>query len=59
MGRAALLLLALAACGREPTFDERYDNAQAAIQARSESIDNELRTADTNVVTPDDETPTN
>ena len=39
---AALGLLALAACNREPSFDERYASAQALIQASAASIDADL-----------------
>jgi hypothetical protein len=43
-GSAILLvaLAALAACKREPTFDERYQAAQAKIHASAAAIDAEL-----------------
>lgn len=40
-----LLPLALAACEREPSFQDRYDNAQAAILDTSAELDNEMRAA--------------
>ncbi len=42
--RAAWLLpaLVLAACDREPTFEDRYDNAQATIRATAADIDNDM-----------------
>lgn len=43
--RAGWLLvpLALVACKREPSFDERYDNAQGTILNTSAELDNEMR----------------
>ncbi|MFM6933062.1 MAG: hypothetical protein ACKOUT_12555 [Novosphingobium sp.] len=38
-------LLALAGCKAEPTFDERYDAAQKALDAKSKAIDGELAVA--------------
>ncbi len=42
MGRGLLLLLALTACQREPSFDERYADAEARIRDTSASIDAQL-----------------
>ena len=36
------LALVLAACEREPTFDERYDKAAKQIRAKAAQIDREL-----------------
>ena len=41
---AALLLSALAACNREPSFDERYAKAQQAIRDKAGAIDAEIAT---------------
>ena len=35
-------LLILGACGRERSFDERYDDASGTIENRGRSIDREL-----------------
>jgi hypothetical protein len=35
-------LMLLAACGGEPDFDERYEQAGEEIRARAESIDAQL-----------------
>ena len=50
--RAAWLLLplALTSCKREPSFEERYDNAQAAIRNTSAELDNEMRAMAANEV---------
>ncbi len=51
--RAAWLLLlplALTSCKREPSFDERYDNAQAEIRNTSAELDNEMRAMEANEV---------
>ena len=42
-GRWLLLPLALTACEREPSFDERYDDAQAAIRNTSAELDHDMR----------------
>ena len=42
MGRGLVLLLALAACHREPSFDDRYEKAEARIRDTSASIDAQL-----------------
>lgn len=39
---AALVVLALAGCKREPTFDERYAAARRTIDANAKAIDAEL-----------------
>ena len=48
--RAAWLLLplALTSCKREPSFEERYDNAQAAILNTSAELDEEMRAMEGN-----------
>ena len=40
---ALLLCSALAACGSEPDFEERYDDAQAEIEARAQALDADLK----------------
>lgn len=43
MRRAILLVaLALLGCGREPSFDERYEQAEQAIREKAAAIDAEL-----------------
>lgn len=36
------LTVVLCACGREPSFDERYSNSEDAIQERAREFDEEL-----------------
>lgn len=47
MRRAAAfaLLLAVAGCKQEPTFDERFDATQKSLEAKAKSIDQELSVA--------------
>lgn len=40
--RAILLPLLLAACHREPSFDERYDKAAKEIDARAKAMDEDI-----------------
>lgn len=43
MRRLAILLpLLLAACHREPSFDERYDKAAKEIDARAKAMDKDI-----------------
>ncbi len=45
MRRCAPLLalaLVLTGCGREPSFDERYEKAEKAIREKAQAIDDEL-----------------
>ena len=37
-----LIALALASCGQEPSFDERYNETAANIEERAADIDQEL-----------------
>jgi hypothetical protein len=41
-----LLLPALAACGQEPSFDERYDAAQKKVGTTATELDKEMVAAD-------------
>jgi len=41
---ALALLAALAACKREPTFDERYAGAQKAIRDKASELDRDMAT---------------
>ena len=45
--RVAILLtaLALCACGREPSFDERFSDAEKDIEERARELDNHLNDA--------------
>ena len=43
---ALLLPLLLAACHREPDFDERYDKAAAEIEARAKAMDADVAEAE-------------
>lgn len=49
MGRAGglLALALLAACQREPSFDERFANASATIANQSDAMDNQMRALET------------
>ena len=40
-----LLALALCACGREPSFDERFSESEKVIEERAQELDNELNDA--------------
>jgi len=42
----ASLLLVLAACNQEPSFDERYAAAQKKVGATATGMDAQMRTAD-------------
>jgi len=46
--RAALLLLPLllAACEKEPKFEDRYDKAAKEIEARAKAMDADIAAAD-------------
>ena len=46
--RAALLLLPLllAACEKEPKFEDRYDQAAKEIEARAKAMDADIAAAD-------------
>ena len=46
--RAALLLLPLllAACEKEPKFEDRYDKAAKEIEARAKTMDADIAAAD-------------
>lgn len=48
MRRAVLLivLLLLAACGKEPDFEERYDKAAKEIEARAKAMDADIAKSD-------------
>ena len=39
---ALLIAVALAGCGREPSFDERFDETAGNIEERARAIDQEL-----------------
>lgn len=39
---ALMIIVLLAACKREPTFDERYDTAEKQIRDTAKEIDAEL-----------------
>ncbi|MEJ6011563.1 hypothetical protein [Novosphingobium aquae] len=39
------MLLALAGCKQEPSFDERFDAAQKTLEAKAKAIDQELSVA--------------
>lgn len=39
---ACLLALLLASCNREESFDERYDDAQAEIEAKARELESQL-----------------
>ena len=41
-GIAMLIILGLAACKSEPTFDERYATAQEKIEDKAEELEGEL-----------------
>ena len=41
-GMAILIVLGLAACKNEPTFDKRYETAQERIEDKAKEIDQEL-----------------
>lgn len=43
---AGMGLLLLAACGQEPSFDERYDAAQKKVGQTAVAMDAEMRRAD-------------
>lgn len=40
------LALALCACGREPSFDERFSESENAIEERARELDEQLNNAD-------------
>lgn len=42
------LVVALCACSREPSFDERYSEAENEIEERARELDEQLREADSN-----------
>ena len=42
IGILAAFLTVLGGCGREPTFDERYDDTASQIHERANTIDREL-----------------
>ncbi len=42
---AFAVLLALAGCKQEPSFDERFDAAQKKLEAKTKAIDAELSVA--------------
>lgn len=42
IGVALSVLLSLAACKREPSFDERYDSARKAINAKAGELDRDM-----------------
>lgn len=44
--RAAILALALFACGREPSFDERFSEAENAVAERARELEQELDAPD-------------
>ena len=47
MRRLALMLpLLLAACHKEPAFDERYDKAAKEIEARAKTMDADIAEAE-------------
>ena len=47
MRRLALLLpLVLAACNKEPSFDERYEQAANEVQARAKAMDEDIVKSD-------------
>ncbi|RDC61284.1 hypothetical protein HME9302_02505 [Alteripontixanthobacter maritimus] len=49
MRQVAVLLgfaLVLSGCDSEPDFDERFEAAQAEIEEKAESIENDLEAAD-------------
>lgn len=49
MRRADLLIvpmLLLAACGKEPDFEERYDKAAKEIEARAKAMDADIAKSD-------------
>lgn len=49
MRRAALLivpLMLLAACGKEPDFEERYDQTAREIEARAKAMDADIAKSD-------------
>lgn len=43
------LALALCACSSEPSFDERYSEAENEIEERARELDEQLQNADANV----------
>ena len=45
-GAPILLVLLLAACHREPDFDERYDKAAKEIEARARTMDADIAEAE-------------
>jgi hypothetical protein len=56
IGAGALLaVLALAACKREPTFEERYAGAEKAIREKAGELDKDLarRAAEAQATSPD------
>lgn len=42
---AFAVLLAVAGCKQEPSFDERFDAAQKTLEAKTKAIDQELAVA--------------
>lgn len=47
MRRIAILLpLAVAACDKEPSFDDRYARAANEIQARANAMDDDIASSD-------------
>lgn len=42
-GAIILVVLAVAACRQEPSFDERYESAQQSIAQKAEELDAEFR----------------
>ena len=57
MRRLALMLpLLLAACHKEPAFDERYDKAAKEVEARAKRMDADIAEAD-KAAAASDETP--
>lgn len=43
MRAAIVLCLMLAACSKEPTFDEKFEKQAAAIQAKAEKIERDVK----------------
>ncbi len=53
VGGGAALAFALGACHREPTFDERYARARAALGSEAAGIDAELAARDSEAAAAD------
>jgi hypothetical protein len=54
-GGALLAVLALSACKREPTFEERYAGAEKAIREKARELDKDMarRAAESQAASPD------